>query len=103
MAVSLGVPAASYPAVGLWPWLISVVTVLLWWQPRLLTLERRVSSVSRSGGSHSEAEEEEEEEEVLEMAPTCRLDDNMLPLDAASIKRKQVCCADPVLGDPVLR
>lgn len=38
------------------------------------------------------------------MAPTCRLDDDMLPLDAASIKRKQVCCAGPVLGGaPVLR
>lgn len=38
------------------------------------------------------------------MAPTCRLDDDMLPLDAGSIKRKQVRCAGPVLGgDPVLR
>ena len=37
-----------------------------------------------------EAEEEEEEEEQLEMSPMCMLTDDMLPLDAASIKRKQV-------------
>ena len=36
-----------------------------------------------------EAEEEEEEEEQLEMSPMCMLTDDMLPLDAASIKRKQ--------------
>ncbi len=37
-----------------------------------------------------EDEDEDEEEDALQMAPMCNLGDDMLPLDAASIKQRQV-------------
>ncbi|KAK9845291.1 hypothetical protein WJX81_002548 [Elliptochloris bilobata] len=54
--------------------------------PTVRALVTRVQHLSESG----EPAEEEEEEELLEMSPMCILSDDMLPLDAASIKRKQV-------------
>ena len=48
------------------------------------TIDPNPSSLCREA-----EEEEEEEEEELEMSPMCMLTDDMLPLDAASIKRKQ--------------
>jgi hypothetical protein len=41
---------------------------------------------------------EDEEEDALQMAPMCNLGDDMLPLDAASIKQRQVGVGWQVAG-----